>query len=674
MPRLPLALLLLGVALPPHLGAQEGWNTPRALDLVARARALRQAASLDATFQSYRADARGFVYFYLDREDTDERVLVKTDQVALEVYWKAPDSTRQRIVGLRDEKTLPTNIRYHLDHLTVVQDEFADVIRLGDGDEVAAVTHPVAPDAEAVYDYHLADSITLSYGGGSEIRVYEIEVKPKDLDAPGFLGSLFVSRDNAAIVRMSFTFTPSSYVDEYLDYIRISLDNSVWDERWWLPYEQRVELRREVPFLDFPAGSVIRGRYEIRNYEFDPDLDPLLFRGPRVTALPEAARRAFDFEEPLHARLDEEGLGTLPDLAEVRAQAVRLAGRQAISGLAPNRLWIPSASSVLRYNRGEGLAVGLGASLQPTDALTLRVHGGWSLGRERPTATLRLEAPGPGLVADAYLGRLRDVGPLPAASGVINTLGGLLADQDWLDPYGAAGVALRWQPAPPGTPARPWVALRWERQRSLVNTTTGSPDGALGAGLGRAVRPIREGDAVLVETGVTWSPRPDFTLDPTVTLGRLDGTTYGTVLLRGEARREWVERGIRLGVEGTAGWASAEAPPQSLFLLGGRSTLPGYVYRSFLGDRLWLVRTEASRTLRTPWVRVGGTFALGGTGLGPHEVPAGWQAAPTDVPTASAGLFAELLWDLLRVDLSRGLNGGSWALEVGVQRRFHPWL
>ena len=83
---------------------------------------------------------------------TDDLTLIKADQIALEVYWRAPADTRQRIVGLRDQRVLPTNIRYHLDHLTVVQDDFGDLIRLGDGDEVEAVVHPAAPGSRCAGD------------------------------------------------------------------------------------------------------------------------------------------------------------------------------------------------------------------------------------------------------------------------------------------------------------------------------------------------------------------------------------------------------------------------------------------------------------------------------------------------------------------------------------------
>ena len=150
MSALPLLIVLLLTFAAPAVGSAQdrapvqdpvsrgGWNSPRALAMVGRARAIRQASVTDSSLTSYRARADGYVYFFLDRTDEDEHSLIKADQLALDVYWQAPGLTRQRIVGRRDEKVLPTNINYHLDHLTVVQDDFSDLIRIGDGDEVAA--------------------------------------------------------------------------------------------------------------------------------------------------------------------------------------------------------------------------------------------------------------------------------------------------------------------------------------------------------------------------------------------------------------------------------------------------------------------------------------------------------------------------------------------------------
>ncbi len=156
-----LFLFLLGMVTPLQ-GQVDPWNGARVLDLIREARTVRQDQVQDSTLQSYSSNARGFVYFYLDREDTGERILVKTDQIALEVFWKAPDQFKQRIVGLRDEESLPTNINYHLDHLVVVQDEFGDRIRIGDGDEVEAVMRSrrtLRPRQENTFAVESADAV-----------------------------------------------------------------------------------------------------------------------------------------------------------------------------------------------------------------------------------------------------------------------------------------------------------------------------------------------------------------------------------------------------------------------------------------------------------------------------------------------------------------------------------
>ena len=89
-------LLPLLVAAPAHAQQQDtagGWDLPRALGLVELARERRLRPGQDTTLTNYTAHAEGFVYFYLDRRNGDDRTLIKTDQVALELYWAQPDLT-----------------------------------------------------------------------------------------------------------------------------------------------------------------------------------------------------------------------------------------------------------------------------------------------------------------------------------------------------------------------------------------------------------------------------------------------------------------------------------------------------------------------------------------------------------------------------------------------------
>lgn len=667
-----LATVLLGG--PGRVRAQEdrGWNARRAMDLMERARQRRLSTVVDTAFRAYRAEARGYVYFFLDRPETEDRTLVKADQIALEVYWQAPDRTRQRIVGLRDRKVLPTNIHYHLDHLTVVQDDFGDRIRMGDGDEVSEVVHPAAPEAASLYDFRLADSLSLRYGGGTdEVRVYEIRVRPKDPERPGFVGSVYLDRASSAIVRMSFTFTPASYVDPYLDYIRISLDNSLWLGRHWLPYRQEVELRREIPQLDFLAGSVIRGRFEIGPYEINPDLSPILFLGPRVTALPQARRETYPFERGLFDDLEEEGLAPTPTLDEIRAEAQRIVTDRALSGLAPLRLHWPSFSEALRYDRAEGLFLGAGLHVRPGPDIRTRLSGGWAFGRERPSWSISAEGvPGAGGVVpvlEAYWDEMRDLGPFPAAAPVVRTLGAAVMEEDWLDPWFARGVRLILRGAAPRS--GPSVTLRWERHAS-AHAVLDDPGF-------RPVRPVEEGILGAVDLGtgfdLPWAGRAR----TTATLGRLEDRTFGSTRVQALWDVGRADRGWRLRVEAAAGGATPETPVQELYLLGGRGTLPGYDFRDFVGRGFWLARAEGTHPLLQPWVGIRAFAALGATALSSStRLPAGWtDAHDTGGPLASVGAGLSLGWDVLRLDLARGLGeGGRWELIFSVDPRFHPWL
>jgi hypothetical protein len=663
--------------------------------MIQEARGVRQSITQDSTLRSYSSQARGYVYFYLDRGDTGERVLVKTDQIALEVYWSAPDQFKQRIVGLRDEESLPTNIQYHLDHLVVVQDEFGDRIRIGDGDEVEAVVHPAAPGSEAVYDFLLADSVTLNLPATSDtVRVYEVQVRPKDFEAPGFVGNVFLDRDTKAIVRMSFTFTPASYVDSYLHHISISLENGLWMGRHWLPFRQALEIRREVPYLDIPAGSVIRGSFEVRDYEINPILPPFLFTGNKVTALPEATREAFPFEEDLYAQLEEEGLeGFLPppEMDEIRSLALSIATEQYLSGLSRSRLFLPSPflSSVLRHNRAEGFFLGTGISHTPAPYLGLSLYGGYSLGRERPTVELRTSGGErrPATQLHLFQNRPRDLGPVPAISGVLNTLSSLSMNEDYTDLFFTSGLSAT-HTFSPGPESRLRMTARWERQRRGRNVVSSSLDDTDY----RPVIPLARGTWTSLEAA--WSfpgPSPGLRLTLDGLLARFDdgfgtatpdlpysgstGKTFGSLAAGFSYEKRWLTRGTTLEADFQGGALVGEPPVQAHYFLGGRQTLPGYDFRSQVGDRYWLARSEASMDLLPPFLALR-AFGAAGRAWG-REIfldPAHLDSGDTSV-LFSAGLGLGLGWDVLRLDFAKGLReGGGWAVVFWVNRDFWPFL
>jgi hypothetical protein len=639
------------------------------LELVAQARIERHSLAVDPAFRSYVGEARGYVYFFIDRPDSDERTLLKADQVALEVFWWAPNRTGQHIVGRRDERLLPTNIRYHLDHLTVVQDDFGDFIRLGDGDEVEQVLHPLGPGAESVYDFLLADSLSIGYGEElEETRVYEVRVRPREYDRPGLIGSVFLDRGTSSIVRMNFTFTPASYVDPYLDYIRISIDNSLWDDKYWLPYRQEAELRREVPELDFMVGSIIRGRYEIGRYDFNAQVDSLAVLGPRVTALPQQQLEAFAFERGLFDDLDERGLASTPTMEAIRAQARQAFQGRYLSGLGPLRLYLGSASSVARYNRAEGSYLGAGVTARTHNDMRLRVSAGYAIGRgEASLSTTATGGSDPVIpTVELHWNQMRDLGLASTTSGLTNTLAAATGINDYLDPYFTRGIRLAFDSRDAG---RPSVALRWERHESAEDVVSELPGEDL-----RTVRRIDEGILGAVEVGLPFGLPANGTGTLTATGARFETQTFATLV--GNARWALQDRDQRwhTALHASAGLVTDEAPAQSLFLLGGRETLPGYGYRDFVGNRFWLVRADGTFPLRSPWVSLHIFGGIGASYLDARVVPSEWHARDSDGLRAAVGAGLALGWDVLRFDVGRGLRDGKWELIFSVMPRFRAWL
>ncbi|HEY0018920.1 MAG TPA: hypothetical protein VGC13_21650 [Longimicrobium sp.] len=687
------ALALAALAGPAALAAQDGdWNSGRALELVQRAQERRQVALSDTGMVDYQADARGYIYFYLDRRDTGERTLVKTDQVALDVFWKAPNLAKQRIVGLRDERNLPTNIRYHEDHLTVVQDNFGDLIRLGDGDEVADVLHPAAASGPAAYDYRLADSTTIRLpGAGEPVRVYKVQVRPKDASRPALVGSIFVDRRGGDIVRMEFTFTPVSYVDEQLDYINVLLENGLYKGRFWLPNRQQVELRRQVPELGLPAGGMIRGTMRISNYRFNQDLPAGLFAGRRVVSVPVAEREAFAFEQGIDAELREAGLAASGELGDIRREAAELVGRRLLSGLPGTRIDLSSASGTLRYNRAEGLAVGPGLRFSPGERLSIGVRGGYATGAEHAFGEVDVWR---GALPDrfglgVYANQPRDVGVGPVISGAMNSVTALLAGYDFTDPYFATGAELRVD-RPVGRGWNGALRLRGEEHRQAQLETDFSLLG--GGGHFRPVRPIAEGEfyggSLSVRRGVPAEMARGLALGVTVD---------GGVLASGDVRYEhwrprldagWISRGTggsELTVDASAGAAFGDVPPQGEFLLGGRGTVPGYAFRAYGGHTFAFGRAAYAADLFRPFIR-GRVFAAAGwTERTPDAVP--FQTATSVIPPVppipplrtgsmfSIGAGVGLLFDIIRIDVARGLgDDGQWEVIVEANPSFWDFL
>ena len=411
--------------------SNRAWNQTEALEIIRRGQELRSQIAIDSLFRDYQAEATGHVYFFADGISQEDRILIKADQVALDVFWSAPDNTKQIIVGQRDEKILPTNIQYHLDHLTVIQDDFGSSFYLGGGDEIAGVVHPLSLNATDTYDFQISDSISISLPSSEDIKVYQLKVRPKNLDNPGVTGSLHLQDVTGAVV-------PSSYIDESLDYIRIITDNSIWNGRHWLPYDQKIEIRRESTLLDLPIGTTIQTHFRIRNYKFNQDLPSNFFSGSSIVSLPSSKKSQHIFDTGLLEGLSEANYTSSVDMDQVRNLALELSGTKSLTKWKQSRLFVPTLSSMYRRNRAEGSFFGIGNSLQIRPDWKLQSNIGYAKGSKSLvlSSTLRKEQTRGYFSFQTFRKQLNDIGVmLPGSSGAMNSLASALIQQDYSDHY-----------------------------------------------------------------------------------------------------------------------------------------------------------------------------------------------------------------------------------------------
>jgi len=678
-----LLLALLPDPLPAQAREAGGWNEPRVLDLVERAREARRTLITDGGLQSYRALTEGHIYFFVDPEE-GERALIRLDQVAVELRWQAPDIVQQHLLGERSETRLPVReFRYYLDRLTLVQYGFGDEIQVGSGMDVAGVPHPFAPlpggdPARAPYDFRLADSLAIQLPGEPEpIRLYELEVRPRDPAAPGILGRVLVDRRSGNIVRMQFTFTPTSYVDRRTDRIEVELDYGLWEGRYWLPNLQRIEVRRELPELDIGIGTVIRAVLRTRDYELNVPFPEVLRLLPPVTQAPAEARRSYSFPEGLFDALDRDGLADAAldvDPREVRARAAELLRNQPPSGLSPFRLHLPRISSGLRFNRAEGLYLGMGGSVTPRGDLRIRMHGGFAFGARSPSAELRVEGTGdPSLTwtLGAAFRERADLGLDPGSDPILSSLSALVRGEDYLDPFyrSFAGGSLQWTRSPGHSVRFEWMA---ESHRSLEREVDAAPLDA--ARRFRPVRPVAEGG--FGRMGISVSERMAWPWDGRGSLSggaALLGGRAGTgVALSGSTEARWGPasgtRELSLTLRGE-GWLG-ESLPQGHRLLGGRATLPGFPYRSFAGAHAVVGSLQATTDLKGALLRLRGGIHGGWAGKLDPGVAEAWGVRETGGVRAGVTMGLGIGWDILRLEGARGLNGGEWQLLLSVDPRW----
>ncbi|HMU60246.1 MAG TPA: hypothetical protein PKA66_00575 [Gemmatimonadales bacterium] len=664
------------LTLAPPLAAQQ-WNSPEVLALVRRGVARRQQVEADTTLQSYRSEAHGFVLFLAQVGSglTEPPRLVKADELKLEVYWRVPGISKQTILGWRDGTWLPTDINYHRDHLGVVTNNYGNRIRIGEGDEVRDVYHPLSPQGLAAYDFALQDSLSLS-ANTRTVQVYEVAVRPKSFTQPLVIGTLYLDVETAEVVQFRFSFTPVSYLDPQLEDISIVLENALYEGRYWLPERQTIEIRRRTTWLDFPARGIIQGRWEVGNYELNAEFPRSLYAAPAIGGLREPRPDTTQWSESLDDALA--GVAepvTRQEMMALRRQVEDIAGDRALSGLHGTRIASNSVSELAHVNRVQGLTLGFGLTFQAAERrVALRPYAAYGTSDGRLFGRLVVDL---GLGTNTLsLGagrRVQDVSDFLITAPVVNSLTSQEAGQDYGD-YALvdwARLNLR-RPVADRTTVALSVGVEESHDMGVAATPargTYRPNPALAAG--------SYSQATLRLTRAAAGMEAPHDLSGELAF---EGGTGPSDYLRASAAVRWqapLGRGV-LRVLGYGGVGGDGMPAYRSFVMGGRGSLVGYPFRAFGGRSLALAHAEWRFHVPAPAIPLGSFASTGRTFVVAPFVGAGWSEravagtpwAASDGLRSTAGLATEWFMGLVRLEGGYGLRDGLFEVTLDITREW----
>jgi hypothetical protein len=634
----------------------------------------RLAVQADSALASYRARAHGFVFFLAQVGEglTQPPRLVKADELDVEVYWKAPNTSKQVILGWRDGTFLPTDINYHRDHLGIVTNNFGNMIRIGEGDEVRDVAHPLSPAGLTAYDYALTDSATIRSAVG-RVMVYQIQVRPRSFAQPLVVGTLYLDVVAAELVRFRFSFTPAAYLDRQLEDISVVLENALYEKRFWLPHRQEVEIRRRATWLDFPARGIIRGRWEISEYDLNRELPNEIFGRPAIGGLLRPGKNGRWSQSLEQAITDVARPVNRQDMEALRSEVERIAGARVLGGLPSKRVATGSLSDVARVNRVQGLTLGFGGILglrgsrvqfRPAIAYGTSDHRllgsallswstgatHWSIGASR---------------------QVNDFSDLPVVAPLVNSLLAQEAGKDYGDYVLLHALRLGVRQRLGG---RTSVTASVGVEVSHSVTTRASPangeyrsNPSLGAGTRRILRLglERASGGIAVHRDL----QGRFTFEAGEGAGEYVRATAEGRWLAGLRGSELLSR-IYLGV------GSDRLPAYRSFVLGGRGTLVGEPFRAYGGRSAALAQVEWRFEVPVPALSLGSFASTGRRMTVAPFLAAGYTARPliglpwdrTAGVRPVAGVALEWFMRLIRIEAGVGLRDGHVGITVDINR------
>jgi len=364
-------------------------------------------------------------------------------------------------------------------------------------------------------------------------------------------------------------------------------------------------------------------------------------------------------------------MGLTGGLALLAALQVSL-GQGASSAPPPRQLtstpWTlrigPQRPDLVRYNRVEGLSLGVRGQLRPSTPFgPLSISGTLRFGTADRHMNGGVEAVHESLdrlISVSGYHELAAIDERARHLGLANSLMALVAGQDDGDYYRRSGVAVAW--TPPTSKPRSFRYRAFAEYHESVHNETDVQLARLWDDEA-SFRPnvvAREGWEYggSLELGRRWGT------DPSRTRGGVEAfaqaatgeAEYARASLGVDVRFAGPARsGLSLEAEGGTAWGSPSA--QRLWYLGGPMTLRGYAPRSSGGDTFWRARAELDRAFSFGRLVLFSDMGWAGDG----------RDLDLDDALCSAGVGLAVIDGILRID-------GAWQLEAPHRFRLDAYL
>jgi len=699
--RILLALFVLSSAAAPAARGQ---------DIVELAR--RRHNQPDSTLLDYTSRLNTLVSAAFSSDPLAPPKLLVASELASSVTWNRDAGLQVKMLGQRYVTSFGPEAEAGLDFSRpwFVATAPGDSLRLLGGIDIPerAAVHPFARGAERYYQYQLGDTVTL-YIANRQVDLVEVRVTPTRGDESLVLGSIWVDRASGDVGAMQIRFVGrrlwdedeegAEWVNRILS-VSATMQQGLWEQRYWLPHHQEVQLMVRIPFIgNFAIPIIFRNEFD--RYELNTGKS-IVWLSPDSLRAGVDLSTTYDEGATLYLRAGRhvESLDELPDSARGREAYRRRETTQIRAGPAqrgweiirppddsleaydewarpletPAQLTLPSAEELerrarglsneiigrklfvfqwdrlpdlIRYNRVESLALGLGLRYDiPRRAF-------WSLGGRasfgfadlQPKARLDVRYDAPRRRAElAGYSELHVAGS--ALSDVRrafgNSLRAFFLGRDDADYYRATGAAL--------TIDRRWswfrgrIGVGFEDHTSVVRNTDFAIPDIWQDSVFQLNPPADEGtfwrgDAeAIVYVGASTRPT-----DARAQL------TLGIELGSGADSLDYVQ--ARAGLEGRfdlwhlaslafiarGGWSGGDVPLQRLWRIGGIETLRGFTHGTLAGESYWTGRIELA-PIHPIWRTIVGDWRAVVFG------DLGWAGDGSDWP--GGGSSDDVLWSV----------------------------